>query len=99
MSGSLRLDAEYPTIEQEAPLIAHPSRAVEVFSHDDRAYLRIGPVEGADPAHGSYTLMLSAANAAEIAAALQEVSNALTGGSEPAAPASSLRARTHHNPR
>lgn len=66
----LRLDATFPTIEQEAPHVSSPRRAVEVFTHQGHVYLRVGPVEGDDPAHGSYTLLLSDGNAAEIAAAL-----------------------------
>jgi hypothetical protein len=73
MSGSLRLDAKFPTIEQEAPLVPRPMRAVEIFSQNGLVYLRIGPVEGVDPAHGSYTLMLNAQQSAEIADALQDV--------------------------
>lgn len=95
MSGSLRLDAKFPTIEQEAPLVANPSRAVEIFSQDDRVYLRIGPVEGVDPAHGSYTLMLSPESAAEIAGALQEVSGALSDSGTKKAALPPLRAQNN----
>ena len=64
MSGSVRMDAKFRTIEQEAPLVPNPARVVEIFTQDKHIYLRIGPVEGVNPAHGSYTLMLSVDGAA-----------------------------------
>jgi len=68
----LRLDAVYPTLEQEAPHVASPRRAVEVFTQEKHVCLRVGPVEGVDPAHGSYTLLLSRNEAREIAEALRK---------------------------
>ena len=73
----LRLDATFPTIEQEAPHVSSPRRVVEVFTQQRHVYLRVGPVEGADPAHGSYTLLLSDADATDVAAALNEAAREL----------------------
>ena len=95
MSGALRLDAKFQTIEQEAPHVANPLRAVEIFSQDNRVYLRVGPVEGVNPVHGSYTVMLSAHDALEIASALRDVSSNLATDPRPAL--LSPPPRTHHN--
>jgi len=77
MSGSLRLDAKFPTIEQEAPQLVSPARAVEVFAQDNHVFLRVGAVDGADATQGSYTLLLDADAAAKIVTALQEATRDL----------------------
>ena len=97
MSGSVRLDVKFPTVEQEAPLVPHPARAVEVFSQGDRIYLRVGPVEGVNPAHGSYTLMLTRAEAGQIAEALHELASGLQAGPPRSTAAEAALLRPHHN--
>jgi hypothetical protein len=73
----LRLDAVFPTIEQEAPHVASAARAVEVFTQEQHVYLRVGPVEGVDPAHGPYTLLLTNDAARKLADALVAAAGAL----------------------
>lgn len=73
----LRLDDTFPTIEQEAPHLTRPTRAVEIFTQEQHVYLRVGPVEGVDPAHGPYTLLLSWDAAKKVADALIAAANAL----------------------
>jgi hypothetical protein len=73
----LRIDDTFPTIEQEAPHVTKPMRAVEIFTQEQHVYLRVGPVEGVDPAHGPYTLLLSRDAAKTVADALVAAADAL----------------------
>jgi len=76
----LRLDAVFPTIEQEAPHVTTPRRAVEIFTQEQHVYLRVGPVEGVDPAHGPYTLLLTTDAAKSVGEALLAAADALGSG-------------------
>ena len=62
MASTLHYYGVLPTLEQEAPDVPNPTRAVEVFSDDMTTFLRVGPVEGLDEVHGSYTLKLAPAD-------------------------------------
>ena len=78
MAGTLHFDGIVPTLEQEAPDVPNPMRAVEVFTERGALFLRVGPVEGLDAAHGSYTLKLSEAEAMGI---VEAIGRALAAGS------------------
>ncbi len=71
MPSTAIYDGVLPTLEQEAPDVPNPRRAVEVFTDAGFVYLRLGPVEGMDDVHGSYTIRLEPAAAATLIDALK----------------------------
>lgn len=72
MGANFKFDEKLPTVEPEAGDVLNPWRQVEVFTHDDGLFLRIGQVNEENTGVNRYTVQLSKSAAREIIRGIED---------------------------
>jgi hypothetical protein len=71
MGGTFNFDQMLPSIPDEAGGKPNPKRQVEIFTHNSKLCLRVGPINEKDSGENRYTVQLSGKDARELIASVE----------------------------